>query len=76
MDWASNRNLLLKLQSSNQTGAVVVSCCCFLVSASLMKNSGVIVANDASKERLKAVIGNIHRLGMKFHSVIFACFEC
>lgn len=29
-----------------------------------MKNSGVVVANDASKERLKAVIGNIHRLGM------------
>lgn len=34
--------------------------------ASLMKNSGVIIANDASKERLSAVIGNIHRLGMKF----------
>ena len=34
-----------------------------------MKNSGVIVANDASNERLKAVIGNIHRLGTQF----FAC---
>ena len=29
-----------------------------------MKNSGVIVANDASQERLKAVVGNAHRLGM------------
>ena len=28
-----------------------------------MKNSGVIVANDQNKERLKAVVGNIHRLG-------------
>ncbi|XP_065061328.1 uncharacterized protein LOC135688415 [Rhopilema esculentum] len=32
--------------------------------ASLMKNSGVIVANDASQERLKAVVGNAHRLGV------------
>ena len=29
----------------------------------LMKNSGVIVANDQNKDRLKAVVGNIHRLG-------------
>lgn len=29
-----------------------------------MKNSGVLVANDANKERLKAVVGNIHRLGI------------
>ena len=28
-----------------------------------MKNSGVIVANDQNKDRLKAVVGNIHRLG-------------
>ena len=28
-----------------------------------MKNSGVIVANDASKDRLKALVGNAHRLG-------------
>ena len=34
-----------------------------------MKNSGVIIANDASKERLKAVIGNIHRLGMRLFAV-------
>lgn len=38
-----------------------------------MKNSGVIVANDASKERLKALIGNIHRLGILcyFFTLIF-----
>lgn len=30
----------------------------------LMKNSGVVVANDANKERLKALVGNIHRLGV------------
>lgn len=28
-----------------------------------MKNSGVIVANDQNKDRLKALVGNIHRLG-------------
>ena len=28
-----------------------------------MKNSGVIVANDQNKDRLKALVGNTHRLG-------------
>ena len=31
-----------------------------------MKNSGVIVANDQNKDRLKALVGNIHRLGETF----------
>ncbi|RDA93812.1 hypothetical protein CP533_6362 [Ophiocordyceps camponoti-saundersi (nom. inval.)] len=31
--------------------------------AAMMKNSGVIVANDANKVRAKGLIGNIHRLG-------------
>ncbi|CAB3983687.1 probable 28S rRNA (cytosine-C(5))-methyltransferase isoform X2 [Paramuricea clavata] len=30
----------------------------------LMKNSGVIVANDQNKDRLKALVGNTHRLGV------------
>ena len=29
-----------------------------------MKNTGVIVANDAKAERLKSLVGNIHRLGI------------
>lgn len=29
-----------------------------------MRNTGVIVANDASADRLKSVVGNIHRLGV------------
>ena len=32
--------------------------------AALMKNTGVIMANDAKKDRLKAVVGNLHRLGI------------
>uniref|UniRef100_W5UCC0 Putative ribosomal RNA methyltransferase NOP2 n=1 Tax=Ictalurus punctatus TaxID=7998 RepID=W5UCC0_ICTPU len=32
--------------------------------AQLMRNTGVIVANDASAERLKSVVGNVHRLGV------------
>lgn len=29
-----------------------------------MRNTGVIVANDANADRLKSVVGNIHRLGV------------
>lgn len=29
-----------------------------------MRNTGVIVANDANAERLKSVVGNVHRLGV------------
>merc|ERR1719350_1503163 len=32
--------------------------------AALMRNSGLLYANDANKERCKAVIGNSHRLGI------------
>ncbi|KAF6735215.1 putative 28S rRNA (cytosine-C(5))-methyltransferase [Oryzias melastigma] len=32
--------------------------------AQLMRNTGVIVANDANSERLKSVVGNVHRLGV------------
>jgi len=36
---------------------------CYL--AALMKNSGVVFANDFKKERTKSLIGNIHRLGVR-----------
>nr|XP_033781452.1 probable 28S rRNA (cytosine(4447)-C(5))-methyltransferase isoform X3 [Geotrypetes seraphini] len=32
--------------------------------AQLMKNTGMILANDANTERLKSVVGNLHRLGV------------
>lgn len=32
--------------------------------AAIMKNTGVLFANDANKDRIKAVMGNFHRLGV------------
>ncbi|XP_037973753.2 25S rRNA (cytosine-C(5))-methyltransferase nop2 [Plutella xylostella] len=32
--------------------------------AALMKNTGALFANDANKERTKAIVGNFHRLGV------------
>ncbi|KAG7212673.1 hypothetical protein KM043_012953 [Ampulex compressa] len=32
--------------------------------AALMKNSGALFANDINKDRIKAVVGNFHRLGI------------
>lgn len=33
--------------------------------ASLMRNSGTLVANDSNAERLKALVSNIHRMGVR-----------
>jgi 25S rRNA (cytosine2870-C5)-methyltransferase len=30
-----------------------------------MKNSGILWANDSNKDRAKAIIGNLHRMGIK-----------
>lgn len=39
--------------------------------AAVMKNTGVLFANDVNKDRIKAVVGNFHRLGV-VNSVITA----
>ena len=33
--------------------------------ASLMRNTGVLFANDVHEDRLKAVVGNLHRMGVR-----------
>ncbi|NWI24882.1 NOP2 methyltransferase, partial [Sula dactylatra] len=40
--------------------------------AQLMKNTGVIVANDSNAERLRSVVGNLHRLGVT-NAVVSNC---
>jgi hypothetical protein len=42
------------------------------VSAAVMKNTGVLFANDVNAERIKAVVGNFHRLGV-VNSVVSCC---
>ena len=35
---------------------------CYL--AQLMHNTGMLFANDANKDRAKAIVGNLHRMGI------------
>ncbi len=41
--------------------------------AALMKNTGTIFANDAKKERVKAVVGNLHRMGV--NNCVVSCMD-
>jgi ribosomal RNA methyltransferase Nop2 len=43
-----------------------------MVSAAVMKNTGVLFANDVNADRIKAVVGNFHRLGV-VNSVVSCC---
>lgn len=36
----------------------------YFIIAAIMKNTGVLIANDVNKNRAKAVIGNFHRMGI------------
>lgn len=41
--------------------------------AALMKNTGQLIVNDANKERIKAAVGNIHR--MKITNTVITTFD-
>uniref|UniRef100_A0A182P8T5 SAM-dependent MTase RsmB/NOP-type domain-containing protein n=1 Tax=Anopheles epiroticus TaxID=199890 RepID=A0A182P8T5_9DIPT len=41
--------------------------------AALMKNTGVLFVNDSNKERLRAVLGNFHRLGIQ--NAVVTCVD-
>ncbi|NXV36903.1 NOP2 methyltransferase, partial [Rissa tridactyla] len=54
--------------------------------AQLMKNTGMILANDSNAERLRSVVGNLHRLGVtnavvsncdgrQFPKVLYICLQ-
>lgn len=37
---------------------------CTCIPAALMRNTGMLFANDPNVERAKAIVGNIHRMGV------------
>jgi len=56
---------------------LISKCFCYIhtfnfLSAAVMKNTGVLFANDVNAERIKAVVGNFHRLGV-VNSVVSCC---
>lgn len=44
-----------------------------MVSGQLMRNTGRLVANDANRERTKALVANCHRLGLT--NVVVTCLN-
>lgn len=38
-----------------------------------MKNTGILFANDIHKDRVKAIVGNLHRLGVV--NTIVCCYD-
>ena len=41
--------------------------------AAMMKNSGMLFANDINKDRIKALVANIHRMGVK--NCVVCCYD-
>ena len=42
-------------------------------SAALMKNSGSLFANDANEDRTKAIVSNLHRMGV--HNAVVSSYD-
>jgi len=59
--------LIRTIRWSGATRVVLTQSACVTMSnffvAALMRNTGMVFANDPSKDRCKAIIGNLHRLG-------------
>ena len=50
--------LLVTLNFNFNLGAL------FLLTAQLMRNTGSVFANEFQRERCRAIVGNLHRLGV------------
>lgn len=58
-----------------RVGSLITNCyfCVDSVAAALMRNSGTLFANDANGDRAKAVVSNLHRMGV--HNAVVSTYD-